>query len=276
MPYPALPDRRMAYHADGTRVYEGPTSSTASIVESPANVNAWNSLSNDHYSGRYDNGYVWLFFPESRVVSAIFTACVATDSGAHGNQVISVEGSNDSTNGLDGTWELATASGGYGVGTPPSDNWRANIKPIAFTGPKKVIRVKYGWSMSTLHLYGHKATGETPDDLIWLDSDETGAEFATDEDFGDRPLGTTVVRTVKLKNVSPSLTANAIVVSCADADFILSYDGGTTWVSNFTIASLAPGVSSGDIQIRDTTPAPGTSALGPRFAVVSAVPGSWS
>ena len=151
------------------------------------------------------------------------------------------------------------------------DNWRTNITAVSFTGGKQTIRIYYGiqntYGTSTLrlHLYGEKVAGQTPDDVIYIDHDTTpGVEYAAPEDFGDQPLGTTVVRQFRLKNTSATKTANSINVQCNDSDFAISTDG-TTWVVTINIASLGPGAQSATMYVRCTTPAPG-NLLGPRFA----------
>ena len=67
------------------------------------------------------------------------------------------------------------------------------------------------------HLYGEKIAGQTPDDIIYINHDDTpGAEFTAPEDFGDQPLGTTVVRQFRVKNASATKTANTINIQCND------------------------------------------------------------
>ena len=89
-------------------------------------------------------------------------------------------------------------------------------------------------------------------------------EFTGPEDFGDQPLGTTVVRQFRVKNVSGSKTANTINIQCNDSDFAISEDG-VIWVVTINIASLSAGAESPTLYVRCTTPDPGAS-LEPRFA----------
>ena len=126
---------------------------------------------------------------------------------------------------------------------------------------------------SLLHIYGRKAAGQTPNDIVFLDGDNAFAEFATPEDFGDVPLGTTTVRQWKVKNTSATATAMTISLQCNDADFSISTDG-STWVVTIDIALLAAGATSGVMYIRDTTPNPG-APLGARFARIVCTVGSW-
>jgi hypothetical protein len=156
------------------------------------------------------------------------------------------------------------------------------IRPISFTGAKRTFRFQDYYInpysplyLLLVHLYGAKAAGQTPDDLIFIDHDTTpGVEFTAPEDFGDRPLGTTVTRQFRVKNASATKTASTISVACNDDDFAISTDG-TTWVVTINIASLAPGAESSTMYVRNTTPNPG-ALLGPRFARLVALVGSWA
>ena len=119
--------------------------------------------------------------------------------------------------------------------------------------------------MYWLHLYGEKAAGQTPDDIIYINHDDTpGVEYTSPEDFGDQPLGTTVVRQFRVKNASSTKTANTINIQCNDSDFAISEDG-SNWVVTINIASLAAGAESSTLYVRCTTPSVG-GLLGPRFA----------
>lgn len=303
MTYAAVPDHRIPYDNDGTVVAVGEITSGVVAYPSGSSVIYINGMNN--IGGSYaTNGVawtpgdttsrsrVWLFFPEQREVTGFFLAWSALQNGAEGNTFgfnaammgagFSIEGSNDTTNGIDGTWETASLPGGANSWTDVY-SWRPGIKAVSFTGGKRTIRftsATFITSASTrriaqLHLYGEKVAGQTPDDIIFIDHDTTpGVEYSSVEDFGDRPLGTTVVRQFRVKNVSPSLTANAINLQCNDADFAISTDG-VVWVVTINIASLAAGAESATMFIRNTTPAPG-APLGPRFARIVAIVGSWT
>ena len=302
MPYPALPDHKMPYDIDGTVVGYGALGASDAFAFA-SGVTTWLDgatkieLNDDDYTAlptatlSVTNGSarpVWLFFPESRECTAIyygtpyFSDAVGLDEANTGLSMI--QGSNDSTNGVDGTWETASLPGGRGQSMASLDGFRAVIKPISFTGPKKVIRLtgrnfsgrsSANHNIVALHVFGEKAAGQTPDDLVFIDHDTTpGAEYEAPEDFGDRPLGTSVVRQFRVKNVSATRTANAINLQCNDTDFAISTDG-TTWVVTINIASLAAGAESATLYIRNTTPAAG-ALVGPRFSRIVALVGSWT
>lgn len=288
MAYTALPDRRIPFDNDGTRVgFWGSTDgvfgwlSGAQMIE--ISDNDYTVVASGGNQAQYGSseGLIF-FFPEQREITAIHAFLDSFEAGMADNArhwITAVAGSNDSTNGLDGTWETATLS----AGVPTWANnysWRSTIKPVSFTGGKRTIRVVMASQYATggcyiCHLYGEKTAGQTPDDLIFIDHDTTpGVEYTAPEDFGDRPLATTVTRQFRVKNASATKTANTINLQCNDADFAISTDG-TTWVATINIASLGPGAESSTMYIRNTTPAVG-SLLGPRFGRIVATVASWT
>jgi hypothetical protein len=235
--------------------------------------------------GGFSNGNckpVWFFFPEQREVTAYAVLLAMYGTGTDVSNNHRLEGSNDTTNGEDGTWETATLPGGTSRAYNDTyDSWRSHIKPISFTGAKKAIRLavqhngEYGQGrIFGIHLYGEKAAGATPDDLVFIDP-ATGDEFGAAPDWGDQPLGTTVVRAFRVKNVSPSHAANGINLQLNDADFVFAEASGGPWVVTINIASLAPGASSATLYMRCTTPNPG-ALLGPRFARIVGMVTSWT
>ncbi len=302
MSYPALPDRRMSYDNDGTVVMVrsafrsigatpdfsvGPNVTLTGTDRQQLNDVSYDALTSDAYNRLSSPGgttvnepaMAWFFFPEVREVTAIAVGMAPFGAIIGAVNTMRIEGSNDTTNGVDGTWEAATIPSGNPNASANLDEWRVSIKPISFTGPKKVIRIALyaglSWQgkYSLLHLYGAKAAGETPDDILYLDGSAGFAEFSAAADFGDRPLGTTSTRTFKVKNGSATKTANTINIQCNDADFAISTDNAT-WVVTINIASLAAGASSSTLYVRNTTPAPG-NPLGPRFARIVCTVGSW-
>jgi len=272
--YPALPDRRLAYDNDGTVAYQGSeVVGPGSSAVSGTVLAAWQSTALVSAGGGGSAGVIlctWFFFPEVRAVTGIY-ALAATDT------IAAVRGSTDSTNGLDGTWETATLTGGVPT-LVNYFNWRAAVKPVSFTGGKSAIRMPINLDnsrpMVIIHLYGEKAAGQTPDDILFLDPTASDAEFTAPMDFGDVPLGSTTVKTFKVQNASATKTANTINIQCNDSDFAISTDG-VTYVTTINIASLASGAKSSVMYLRNTTPSPG-ARLGPRFARTVVTVGSWT
>lgn len=293
MPYPALPDRRMPYDNDGTVAYQGGTGQGSFAnwcAAGPQSVIAGSTLIEMNDQDSADPGLLasensfqglFFFFPELREVTAF---AYLLQSNANYEQG-ALQGSVDSTNGMDGTWETASLGSGFSyvwANIYQLDGWRAQIKPISFTGGKKALRlaVMHRGSFSQgrqigIHWYGEKVAGQTPDDIVFIDHDTTpGAEYTADEDFGDRPLATSVVRQFRVKNVSATKTANNINLQCNDSDFAISSDN-STWVVTINLASLAAGAESATLYVRNTTPGAG-GQLGPRAARIVGIVGSWS
>lgn len=281
MSYPALPDRRMPYDNDGTVVGYGTLGAGLEVYPTGSQLLVLNGITygDAGQSSENANATIFVFFPEQREVTARYAWVYYAASGNPAPTTPNViTGSNDTTNGLDGTWETASLGG---ANTKDDDYcWRSTIGSISFTGGKHTIRLtKTGFSAGIqhpmmMHLYGEKVAGQTPDDILFLDGENAYAEFTVADDFGDRPLGTTVSRTFKVKNASTTKTANSINLQCNDADFAMS-ENGTTWVTTINISSLAPGASSSALYVRNTTPDPG-NLLGPRFARIVCTVGSWT
>ena len=291
MPYPTLPGRRFEYDVGGGSVYYGNDINDITTVLTSEQMALLNGIGNTSavISREVTQAEVirtvWMFLPERYVVAGLGMIHKASTSG--GACSISVAGSADSTNGLDGTWINATLpNGAIPVNMVDDDVWRDSIQPCTFSEAIKVLRVRYfapfgGISGSrvfiyALHIYGVKAEGEIPDDILFLDDDASGdPEFIRDLDFGDRPEGTTVTHRIKLRNSSTTKIANNLTLSLIDVDFTFSMDEGATWVTGATITSLAPQGISGSILIRNTIPPP-TQMLGPRAPKFEVTIGSWS
>ncbi len=283
MPYTALPDMRIPYDNDGTVIgYRSNTQTQGwqEGLEGYLSQSQGIEMNDEDYTAvlatQARTHKLWWFFPEQREITAMAVQRVASPGSFGGDVPIVMSGSNDTTNGVDGTWETPSFPSGLPQpnNTTYFDYWRTTIKPISFTGGKRTLRGYWGSSgldfqgdvqTNLVHLYGEKVAGQTPDDVIYIDHDTTpGIEYTAPEDFGDQPLGTTVVRQFRLKNTSATKTANSINVQCNDSDFAISTDG-VTWVVTINIASLGPGAQSATMYVRCTTPAPG-NLLGPRFA----------
>ena len=291
MPYPTLPGRRFEYDVGGGSVYFGNdvndittplTSEQMALLNGIGNTSA--VISRDVTLSEVIRT-VWVFLPERYVIAGLGMIHKLSTSGDGCS--ISVAGSADSTNGLDGTWINATLpNGSVPVNMIDDDVWRDSIQPCTFSEAIKVLRVRYFSSYGgiggsrvyiyALHIYGVKAAGEVPDDILFLDDDASGdPEFIRDLDFGDRPEGTTVTHRIKLRNSSTTKIANNLTLSLIDADFTFSMDEGVTWVTGATITSLAPQGTSGSILIKNTIPPP-TQMLGPRAPRFEVTIGSWS
>ena len=290
MPYPTLPGRKFEYDIGGGSVYYGNDINditTALTTEQMAELNNVDNARIVMQKNVYNTTAVltvWVFLPERYVIAGLGMLHVLSNCGGAG---VTVAGSADSTNGLDGTWINGTLpNGAISKAMLDNDQWRDDIQPCTFSEAIKVLRLRYsgGYQYAedasvkiyALHVYGVKAGGEIPDDILFLDDDESGdPEFIRDLDFGDRPEGTTVTHRIKLRNSSATKIANNLTLSLIDVDFTFSMDEGATWVTGATITSLAPQGTSSSILIKNTIPPP-TQMLGPRAPRFEVTSGSWS
>ena len=291
MPYPTLPGRRFEYDVGGGSVYYGNDTNEITTALTTEQMALLNGIGNTSAVISRDVTLsevirtVWVFLPERYVIAGLGMIHKLSTSGDGCS--ISVAGSADSTNGLDGTWINATLpNGSIPVNMIDDDVWRDSIQPCTFSEAIKVLRIRYFSSYGgiggsrvfiyALHIYGVKAAGEVPDDILFLDDDASGdPEFIRDLDFGDRPEGTTVTHRIKLLNSSTTKIANNLTLSLIDVDFSFSMDEGATWVTGATITSLAPQGTSSSILIKNTIPPP-TQMLGPRAPRFEVTIGSWS
>lgn len=290
MPYPTLPGRKFEYDIGGGSVYYGNDINditTALTTEQMAELNNVDNARIVMQKNVYNTTAVltvWVFLPERYVIAGLGMLHVLSNWGGAG---VTVAGSADSTNGLDGTWINGTLpNGAISKAMLDNDQWRDDIQPCTFSEAIKVLRLRYsgGYQYAedasvkiyALHVYGVKAGGEIPDDILFLDDDESGdPEFIRDLDFGDRPEGTTVTHRIKLRNSSATKIANNLTLSLIDVDFTFSMDEGATWVTGATITSLAPQGTSSSILIKNTIPPP-AQMLGPRAPRFEVTIGSWS
>ena len=151
--------------------------------------------------------------------------------------------------------------------------------PVSFSGPKKVLRVGLnntgvtGQSqVNAIHIYGAKAAGQTPDDILFL-YDSTN-EFLSLLDWGNRPEGTLVKDSFRVKNASTDKIAKNINIQLNHADFVMSWDENGPWTTFVDIASLSPGAVSSQIYIKNEL-GPPLLTLGPKAARVIAAVGEW-
>jgi len=283
MTYPAISARRMAYDIDGTEIGYRHGGSYATVTDTANNgIASWltnqekQNLNNQNKAQVWALSYAecivfWLFFPESREITGFSVYA----NGATIPPEFKIQGSSDSTNGMDDTWENAT----FTAPTPDTgtDGWRKTEFAVSFSGPVKVLRIgRTGTpggdaSICAYHIYGQKAAGQTPDDIIFCNS--SGAEVTALTDWGDVPEGTTQYKTFYLKNVSSKL-ANGVNIQLNHADFLISTDQAT-WTSVIDITSLGAGQISAPIYTKLQL-GPPLLTLGPKAARTIVTTASWS
>jgi hypothetical protein len=223
-----------------------------------------------------------ILFPELRDVTGLLVRKNGSSSG-----IDSIATSPDTTNGIDGTWNTPTQAGTFFVQTGAVDWWRSNA-PGTLSGANSLgVRALYfhiarggdgGLQISHIHVFGSKSSGQTADDLQFLDSDGTTVS-TKDYDFGDIAAGgTTSDTTIYVKNASGTKIANNVLLSFYGSnpgDYLLSTDGGGTFLSSATLATIAAGATQ-QVIVRCTTPSVASGNATPRAAVLRAAAGSWT
>lgn len=282
MPYIGYIAPAMPYHLDGTVVKQLDATLGVRKTYSASEMLEMNDEDYTAVIGLAST-YVIFFFPELVDITAIFA--IMRTSGY--DDIVApqlIEWSANTTNGLDGTWTAAGMPNGYNAITMNFDSWRKNFKPMAGVTGAIALRI---WAVGrfsseiddvlTVHLYGKKTAGQTPNDILFLNAEVGDMEFPVPLEFGDLRTNTFLVHEIKVKNSSATLTANAIVLTVLDpsAHITISVDNvnyGTTQ----NVGNLAPGASSVVYYVKcslGVAPQP----LGPDRAPISAeVTGGWS
>ncbi|MEN6480906.1 MAG: hypothetical protein ABFD29_01835 [Anaerolineaceae bacterium] len=287
MPYTAFLSRIMPFHIDGTVIkvmdaVNGVTKTMSSQELAELNDIDFTLV---NVGGDEDDTWCVVFFPELRDVNAIFaTTQINGASGGYIGSISGMQGSSDTTNGLDGTWNNATVTA-YPPAANELDSWRKSFKAISGCNGVKAIRFKcsadawqsaYWVGLYVLHIYGTKTSGQTPEDILFLDAENSDAEYAIPQDFGDRPAATSITHQFKIKNAHPTETANNVILTVTDPDDIVRIStNGTNWVTSITLSSLSANTKSSVMYIKCETPVPPTP-LGPKRGFISVTVGSWS
>lgn len=281
MPYPIIPSRRMAYDIDGTEIGfgSGRLSSFNSVYSN--GITSWlsgidkNNLNGENKTKKWDTGtytnLFWFFFPELREITNL--AILYNNTPWLNAEML--QGSDNTTNGMDGTWENAVCT--FPTIVSDADGWRKNIFAISFSKPIKVLR--YGASggaadsadVCGIHIYGQKAAGQTLDDIVFCY--QNGIEITNLTDWGDVPEGTTQFKTFYMKNISPK-QANGVNIQLNHNDFLMSTDQ-VNWKAVIDIISLGAGQISQPIYIKLNL-SPPLLVLGPKASRTIVTIASWT
>jgi hypothetical protein len=289
--YMDAPAQRLAWDRDGVGFAIIPGSPP--VVLTQAQRQALNNESNDDLLGGSSYRYVGVILPYAVDLRGVVVGNNATQDSV---DVVNVQVSKDTTNGEDGTWTAISAAvaSTYNwavTGASPGYRLSSRLVPFAFdTTVNDVVGVRvYADAngviddIGVLHLYADPVVGTAGDALlVWQDVADlpvTGAWF----DFGDVARGSSSDRLFRVKNVSASKTAHDVTIfreALTDAspsvvdDFVLSSDGGTTWLSSLTLGDMAPGAVSSVLKVRRTTPTNAALSVWSARMVVEAA--SWS
>lgn len=290
--YPDVPDARIPWDVNGTLAYRINAHMPVLINSaSPAKMNSelsqggyGSDLSGDLTDSNGDtiNGLM-LLFPQAMDLTAMWAI---SDWGI---STYDVRTSADTTNGVDGTW-TTRVSGRTAYQGPAVPDYRNSIFSMVASG---VIALKItnvtggnnGRSIGNLHVYGHPSADSDRLEFWHPTLDQPLYATPTFLDWAEVQRGTPSppVKTVRIKNLASLLSANTITVSeetLTDAGnnfknaHTFSTDGGVTFASTASIASLAPGQISGQIQVQYAPLV--TDALSLHAGRIKAVAGSWA
>lgn len=285
--YPDLPGPKMMYDLNGTAAYWAQESAGLGGPINPvsnASLQAMINESEDTFPAPI--GSNWAFIMLFPVPMDIVAYHYASRSGwsISGYGPGSIERSDDTTNGIDGTWTNVTSSVQGNTNSLVSPSYRTGIANLSVPNVKAIRFRNFAQyqHIRALHLYG-VPTSATNDILEFWHPTLDQRLGAADLDFGDVPQGNVSARTFRIKNASASLTANSITVSdAAMTDFSpsvppqyeYSNDGGATYLQSLSIGDLAPGAISSTITVRKTTPS--NAALGLHALRLTAQATAWS
>lgn len=277
--YPDVPGYRFAYDQDGTVVVDHNFMTSTVTTLTSTNLNTLNNEDpTQQYGVAYvtnNTGTVAYLFPEQRSITGVLLNCLWV---AH-----TVEWSNNTTNGADGTW--TNVVGVTRQNTASHLNLRTGISTINVVN---VTALRFNYSggninqrfIRNIHLYGSIATAESPDRLRIVDLGDD--DIAAQLDFGNLAQRASSTRQFKVKNNSTTLDANNITVSLdaptnASPSLIGQYQVSTdnvAFANAVNIGTLAPGAESGTMYVR-LNPA-SNAQLGPWTARIIANAVSWS
>lgn len=261
--YPDVPSWRMAYDRDGTQFFRLLNGVVTQLTS--GEVSAMNDEDPDAApvtSNEVPNGSLIAIFPEVRDLDGFY--CVAWTLARDRNASITVYVSADTTNGVDGTWTQLIASYASPYSSSIVPGYRTAIKSVTALAIKGVkVSLTGGWAcnIDAMHLYGEPVPGANPDRLeIWHPTNDervTPAYF----DWGNVPRGSSADKLFRVKNISPSLTAESIRVAMEIAtdgtpsvpgQHTLSVGGGS-FLSQVNVGDLAPGAISQPVTLRRVT-----------------------
>lgn len=258
---------KLQYDRDGTIMiqYTGALY-TSPVVIANSNLQAMVSPLDAAYP-LGQNGQMGILFPALRDITHI---CMHDSTGSGFTAGAGAQWSPNTTNGVDGTWNNITASSGsMSVGSSNANLTSRTASPgvVSLTGVKGLRftgsgSLGVGVNVLMLELFGQPSA--TSDRLeFWHPTLNQSLNLSPAQfDFGDVPRGSSaIVRQMRVKNMSGSLTASSITISfdglSSDASPTVasqtefSYNGGA-YGSTASISSLAPGAISNLVSVRLT------------------------
>lgn len=258
--YMDAPRARMSYDRDGSIA----TVITVAGKQTLLNTNQLRAMNSEEEVGAFNlqGNRLAIIFPVPVDIAALFAPNFAGWT---------LETSKDTTNGADGSWDshgLIVAPTQPGV--RPAYRQRANLsltQPGLLSTGVRGVRVRNpaadtGIAPAALHVYADVETADIAALAFWQ-PDTNAAVPPAYFDWGNVARASSADRSFRLKNLSSDLTATGISIY-ADAltpgspsvagEHTFSVDGGATFRSNVTVASLSPGQISNPIIVRRSLP----------------------
>lgn len=248
MAYPVIASNKIQYDKDGsvvtrcdnTYAYKD-TVTDANVVKLNSNI-VQSSVTNNNQHG------IIIYFPKLRNITHMYIGGFANYVPEQ-FELIELQGSADTTNGIDGTWINYTGTNPVKA-NPGATDWRTMFKQVSFGTPVKAIRVRvnsvysYTENWSNIHVYGSDAVD---DGLIVTDSG--GNKITSLVEFGDTKRNSVFNNTIYIKNAS-ALSASGITVDIEGTAYTSSLDNSTFDVAQKSLGALAAGAISAPIYVR--------------------------
>lgn len=248
--YPDVPDRRFAYHLDGTAVYGIDMSDT--LVNFSAGISSFTDEDGDYYQPGGTYKTLLFVFPELRNLTGYYIM-ETLDTAA------SLQVSSDTTDGLNGTWTTIQNPWIRATDGTPIPDYRTQINTVA-GGLVKAVRFNRPggtFRIYCVHLYGNIPAAQNPNRLIFwqpvTDAQTPGAYF----DWGDVVQGQSYTKQFRIKNNSAAQTANGVTLTSGAETFGMNVQYSTdnvTYNPSLNIGNLAPGAISSVLYVRRSVP----------------------
>ena len=218
--YPDVPGPRMSYDKDGSVLarynnVDDEIVIISSLVKSKLNSEDNIGALTINPQPTASEFYLGVIFPEERSIDGIFVSAIAPINGAPDQFMdIDVEYSTDTTNFIDGTWTVAYADLPFAL--KPKTDYRSSINNLSIAsavGIRIIDRANSGntGQIKNLHLYG-SIINDSNRLAFWHPEDDVPLSGAW-LDFGNHKQATYTSKLFRLKNLSPSDTANTIRLS---------------------------------------------------------------
>jgi len=208
-------------------------------------MNGENAAQTSITTAQQNQRWMTLIFPEKRELDGLFWSITTSKDDTNQEWATS---SVDTTNGVDGTWVNANQLARY---SDVQADFRDLIDSKAVSNVAGIMAHLGGVISDVVrharfHVYGVISPGETPDRILFLDTENSDAVFTKVLDFAEVPRGQTQTRTFKIKNNSASLTIETIQVTAED--LYLNAGGwyefgndGISYQATYSVGNMANG-----------------------------------